>query len=149
MHIIHCHFSLAEHVTVYSHTVEEGKSTKFECNSLAKAPFYYYKYTMENINPIPDISKTLDEYPLLVYAINSSSYDCISNLRTIPGFLERAQHSLNVSNITVEFNNVLICCQGYQSEKCGDKWHGNCNNQNVSELSVMSCHRVNVLCKAI
>ena len=114
---------------------------QFECDSQAKAPFYYYKFVMENINPPISISETRDEFPWSVYDINSSASDCSSNLRTTPSFLARSEHPLNVSNITVEFNNVLVCCLGYQSEN----WQE--NDQNVTVLSVRSCYRINVQCK--
>ena len=58
-------------VTLYNHTVQEGKSTKFDCDSAATPPFYYYKYATKKANPI-NIAETKDEFPWPVYAINAS-----------------------------------------------------------------------------
>ena len=127
-------------MAVYNHTVEEGKSTQFECDSNAISPFYYYKYIPENINPQIVIADTLEDLPWAVYAINASSSP--ANLRVIPSSLAKSEHPLNITNITVDFNNVLVCCQGYQSR---GKWLK--NDQNVTSLSVMTCYRVNVQCK--
>ena len=135
-------FSIAEHVVIFNYTVEEGKSIQFKCDSQAKAPFYYYKFIMENINPPIRISDTRDEFPWSVYDINSS--DCSSNLRNTPSFLAISEHPLNVSDITMEFNNVLVCCQGYQTNQ-SENWQE--NDQNIMVLSVMRCYRINVQCK--
>ena len=125
---------------VYNHTVKEGNSTQFKCDSNATFPFYYYKYIPENINPQIVIADTLEEWPWAVYAINASSSP--ANLRVIPSSLAKSEHPLNITNITVDFNNVLVCCQG--SDQSG-KWLK--NDQNVTSLSVMTCYRVNVQCK--
>ena len=126
---------------VYNHTVQEGKSTKFECDSAAIPPFYYYKYATKKANAIINIADTKDELPWPVYAINATGSSAY--LQIIPNFLASGRNeSLNVSNITrEEFNNVLVCCQGYQS----GKWLG--NDRNVTSLSVMKCYHVNVQCK--
>ena len=123
---------------VYDHIVEEGKSTQFECDSTATSPFYYYKYiAVKNITPI--ISQ--GNWPWAVYAINSSQ----SSVTVRPSFLARSEHPLKITNVTVEFNNVLVCCQGDQIG--GSTWVE--NDQNVTSPSVMICYRVNVLCKMI
>ena len=119
-------------------TVEEGRSMQFECDSTATSPFYYYKYIPNNIKPI--VIAEREEWPWAVYAINASSSP--DNLRVLPSFLTKSEHPLNITNISVDFNNVLICCQGYQS----GKWLKN-SDQNVTSLSVMTCYRVNVQCK--
>ena len=117
-------------------TVEEGRSTQFKCDLAANPPFYYYKYAIK-ANPPILIENTKNEYPWEVYAINMSS------TRIIPNFLAKSDDPFNVSNITrVEFHNVLVCCQGYQS----GKWLGNDQNATTA-LSVMSCYHVDVQCK--
>ena len=119
-------------VIVQNYTVEEGKSAVFTCDSASSPPFYYYKYMAKNIYPPIDIKKLQMERPWPVYAIYLSNSP--TNLWTIPTSLGRSDYPLNISNITVEFHNVLICCQpGYLSG---------------TELasSAMSCYRVNVQC---
>ena len=123
-------------------TVEKGRSTQFECDSTATPPFYYYKYIPNNINPPIVIADTLEEWPWAVYAINASSYPANLRVIVIPSFLAKSEQPLNITNISVDFNNVLVCCQGYQS----GKWLKNAD-QNVTSLSVMTCYRVNVQCK--
>ena len=130
---------IAEYVTVYNHTVKEGRSIQFECDSNATSPFYYYKYIAKNINPQIDLAKTSDDLPWAVYAINVSNSP--ANLRVIPTFLGKSEHPLNITNITVEFNNILVCCQRYQ----GGKWLN--NDQNVTSPSVTICYHVDVQCK--
>ena len=129
----------AEDVTMYNRTVEEGKSMQFECDSNTTSLFYYYKFIPQNINPQIDLPKTLDQWPSAVYATNVSNSP--PNLRVIPSFLAKGEHPLNITNISVDFNNVLVCCLGYQS----GKWLT--NDQNITSLSVMTCYHVDVQCK--
>ena len=124
-------------MTVYNHTVEEGKSMQLECDSNTTSPFYYYKFIPKNINPQIDLAKTLDQWPWAVYTINVSN--SAANLRVIPSFLGKSEQPLNIPNISVNFNNVLVCCQG--SGKCY------ANDQNITSLSVMTCYHVDVQCK--
>ena len=126
-------------MTIYNHTVKEGKSTQFECDSNATFPFYYYKFIPKNINPQIYLADTSEEWPWAVYAIYVSNSP--ANLRVIPSFLGRHEQPLNIPNISVDFNNILVCCQGYQN----GKWFA--NDQNITSLSVMICYHVNVLCK--
>ena len=127
-------------MTLCDHTVEEGTSTQFKCDSAANPPFYYYKYATKT-NPPFLIENAKEEHPWQVYAINASDS---ANVQTIPSFLAKSDDPFDVSNITrVEFNNVLVCCQGFQSET---DWIGNDQNATV-RLSVMNCSRVNVQCK--
>ena len=116
--------------------VEEGRSAKFECDSVAKPPFYYYMYNAKNIHPPKNLIKEREQWPWSVYAINASSSP--SNLWVIPTSLAKSDQPLKIPNITVDFHNALICCQGFQS----GKWLGN-----TTVLSVIRCYRVNVQCK--
>ena len=132
---------------LYTLTVEEGKSTQFKCDSAANPPFYYYKYATKTNPPIL-IENTKDQFPWQVYAVDA--FDS-ANIRTMPTFLARSDYPFNVSSITrVEFNNVLVCCQGecqgYQrSNQSETDWIG--NDQNATVPSIMNCYRVNVQCK--
>ena len=128
---------IAEDVTIYNHTVEEGRSTQFECNSNTTSPFYYYKFIPKNINLQIYLGNTSDQFPWAVYAINVSNSP--ANLRVIPSFLAQSEQPLSIPNISVDFNNVLVCCQGYQS----GKWLANYQNATL----VMTCHYVEVQCK--
>ena len=128
--------SPAEYVAVYDRTVEEGKSMQFACDRNAVSPFYYYRYHSKNMNPPIIIAETQEEWPWQVYAINMSNSP--SNLRIFPSFLARSDQPWQINNFTVEFNNNIICCQGYT---------GLWNNQNISLPSVMICYSVNVQCK--
>ena len=131
---------IAEDVTIYEHTVEEGKSTQFQCDSNTTSPFYYYyKFIPKNINPQINLADTLDQWPWAVYSINVSNSP--ANLRVMPSFLARSEQPLNIPNISVDFNNVLVCCQGFQNEK----WLT--NDQNITSLSAMTCYHVDVHCK--
>ena len=132
---------IAEDVTVYNHTVEEGKSMQFECDLNTTSPFYYHKFIPKNINPQIYLADTSDQWPWAVYAINVSNSP--ANLRVIPSFLAKSEQPLNIPNISVDFNNALVCCQGYQS----GKWLA--NDQNITSLSVMTCYRVDVHCKRL
>ena len=127
---------------VYNRTVEEGKSTQLECDSSATPPFYYYKYIPKNINPRIIVAETRKEWPWAVYAVNASNSP--ANLRVIPSFLALREHPLNITNITVEFNNVLVCCQGYES---GKRLGNDQNATSLSMLSIMTCYRLDVQCK--
>ena len=128
---------------VYNRTVEEGKSTQLECDSSATPPFYYYKYIPKNISPRIIVGETRgNELPWAVYAVNASNSP--ANLRVIPSFLAIREHPLNITNITVEFNNVLVCCQGYES---GKRLGNDQNATSLSMLSIMTCYRLDVQCK--
>ena len=110
---------------------------QFECAPNAISPFYYYKFYIKNINPPIDIADTQEEWPWAAYAINTSSP---ANLWTIPNHLGSGEQPWKISNFTVEFNNNIICCQGYSGMQ---------NVHNVSLLSAMTmiCYRLNVQCK--
>ena len=127
-------------MSVYDHTVEEGQSTQFKCDSNATSPFYYYKYVVKDMSPLIMAAATQGELPWAVYAINAST----SSVNIQPSFLTRSDHPFYVTNITItEFNNALVCCQGYQNASRG--WLK--NDQSVTSLSVMICYRVNIQCK--
>ena len=127
----------AEDVTMYNHAVEEGKSTQFECDSNTTSPFYYYKFIPQNINQ--QIYLVSDQWPWAMYAMTVSNSP--PNLRVIPSFLAKSEQPLNITNISMDFSNVLVCCQGYQS----GKWLA--NDQNITSLSVITCYHVDVQCK--
>ena len=122
---------------MHNSTVQEGKSAKFECDSSATSPFYYYRYFAKNINPPINVVQTKEEYPWSVYAINASN--SLTNLRTVPKFLARSVRPLTINNLTVEFHNNIICCQGMNGKKQNDYM--------IESLSKMMCYHVNVLCK--
>ena len=127
---------IAEDVTIYKRTVEEGKSMQFECDSNTTSPFCYYKFIPKNINPQIYLADTLDQWPWAVYAINVSNSP--ANLRVIPSFLAKSEQPLNITNISVDFNNILVCCQRYQS----GKWL-------ASDQNILTCYHVDVQCKCI
>ena len=120
-------------MTLYELTIEEGISTQFQCDSNARPPFYYYRYLTKNINPRIVIKDTIEEWPWAVYSINASNSP--ANLRTIPIFLARSEQPLEI-NLTIEFYNNIICCQGYDGSQ-----------NDVTLLSSMICYRLNIQCK--
>ena len=126
---------------MHNSTVQEGKSAKFECDSSATSPFYYYRYFAKNINPPVNVAQTKEQYSWQVYAMNASN--SLTNLRTIPKFLARSIRPLTINNFTIEFHNNIICCQGMNRGM-------NSNEQDdhmVESLSKMICYHVNVQCK--
>ena len=130
--------SIAQNVTVYNRTIEEGRSAKFECDSSVTFPFYYYRYFAEYINPPIIVEHTNEEYPAAVYAINASN--SLTNLRTIPKFITRSLRPLTINNLTIEFHNNIICCQGCSRQQ---------NDLMVASLSKMICYHLDVQCKCI
>ena len=131
--------TLAGSITLYNRTVEEGKSATFECDLNATSPFYYYRYFSKYIHPPVVVVDTKEEYPWAAYAINASN--SLTNLQTIPKFVERSEDSLTISNFAVEFHNNLVCCQGYSAS-------GRQHDQLMAtSLSTMTCYHVNVQCK--
>ena len=128
----------AENVLVRNCTVKEENSQKFECDSGSASPFYYYRYYSTNIHPRVSIGDTKNEYPWAVYTINSCN--SLTNLQTIPEFLTTSRHSLTINNITTEYHNNIICCQGYNEKQ---------NDCMVASLSKKTCYHVNVQCKCL
>ena len=128
----------SENVIVNSRTVEEGKSVQFECDSSATAPFYYYRFYTECIKP-PNCLDSLSDYPWAVTAMNTSIDSPINRLIT-PNFLNRSKEPLEISNVTVEFHNNIICCQGHDQMQ-------DTTAQNESSASMMMCYKINVRCK--
>ena len=135
-----CCLLIANSVTVYDRTVEEGKSTTIDCGSSVAPPFQYYRYFVKHT--ITQLFKPV--YPAGAWQWNmepicsvyiSSYLKAYSSLQVIPNVVT-SEHPLMI-NITKEYQGNMICCQGYSREQ---------NNQIVSSLSTMICYRVNVQC---
>ena len=124
-------------LTEYNRTVEEGNSSTFKCDSNSTSPFYYYRYYAKSINLSAVIADLITHdsnhiWPWAVYAVNISN----SNARIMPNFVARSEYALTI-NLTVEFHNNLICCQGSSWRQSDDM---------IASLSSI-CYHVNVQCK--
>ena len=133
-------FFTSENVIVSSRTVEEGKSMQFECDSRAAAPFYYYRFYSQYINP-QNCTDHLSDFPWAVTAINTSINSPVNRLIT-PNFLNKTEQPLKISNFTVEFHNNIICCQGQDQLQ-------DTPAQNASSPSMMICYKISVCCKFV
>ena len=117
---------------MYDRTVEKGKSTRFECHDNATPPFYYYRFYSQYIKLPTNVVDSQSEYPWSVYAINASQ-NSPANVRIIPNILGKREQPLKINNVTVDYHNNIICCQGH-------------DDVTVSSLSMMICYHLNVQC---
>ena len=122
-------------MTVRDLVVKEGKSMQIECDSNIEPPFYYYRFHSQTIH-LPVVSSM---YPWWVSAVDI--FNTPTNLQTNPILLGRNEQPLKIRNVTVEFDNNMICCNGVNTVTRQS------SDQNTSLLSTMICHHIHVQCK--
>lgn len=70
----------------------------------------------------------------------NTSIDSPINRLITPNFLNRNKGPLEISNVTVEFHNNIVCCQGHDQMQ-------DTPAPNASSASMMMCYKINVRCK--